>query len=162
MASEGHFDVIVHGANCFNTMASGIAGQIAKRFPGAVRADNQTEKGDIKKLGCYTLAGVNGEGAHKFIIINAYTQYSFSRLKDVFEYEKFEEFLHRLSLYIKGREGLQKTLKVGFPYIGCGLAGGNEKRIVQLLEDFAEGLPGYAEVALVRYKPASQELLGAS
>jgi O-acetyl-ADP-ribose deacetylase (regulator of RNase III) len=31
MADNGDFDIICHGANCFHTMASGIAGQIVKK-----------------------------------------------------------------------------------------------------------------------------------
>ena len=54
LAQAGHFDVITHGCNFFNTMGAGIAPQIKKAFPDAWYADNRTTRGDIMKLGCYT------------------------------------------------------------------------------------------------------------
>lgn len=51
MAESGDFDVIIHGCNCFCRMKSGIAGQIAQRYPIVVDKDNETRVGDMSKLG---------------------------------------------------------------------------------------------------------------
>ena len=51
LAKNGIFNVIIHGANCQNTMGSGVAKQIKEHFPGAYDADLRTTKGDREKLG---------------------------------------------------------------------------------------------------------------
>ena len=67
------FDVIVHGANCFNTMGAGIAGQIARKYPQAYKADADFEipVGSINRLGTFSYTSIEKKG----VIINAYTQY---------------------------------------------------------------------------------------
>ena len=147
LAYQGEFDIIVHGANCFNKMASGIAGQIAKRFPEAAEADNLTLPGDKGKLGHYTYAKVEGAGHHNFYIFNAYTQYTYGRGQDVFEYDHFDRFLKGFSLCLLCST---RNLRVGFPYIGCGLAGGDESRIVEKIEKFSKVVEKTATVSLVK------------
>lgn len=128
LAKQGEFDVIVHGANCFNTMGGGIAKQIRDQFPEAYAADCATLKGDRSKLGHYTTATVNG-----LTIVNAYTQYSygqFGKSKDLFEYDAFIYILDQLALEFPGK-------RFGFPLIGTGLAGGDAITIVEILELFS-------------------------
>lgn len=72
LAFDGHFDVIVHGCNCMHTMSAGIAKEIKRRIPQAYEADLKTEKADHRKLG--TLSACKDDG---FLVINAYTQYSY-------------------------------------------------------------------------------------
>jgi len=132
LAEAGMFDIVVHGANCFNTMGGGIAREIRERYPAAALFDNETEKGDYNKLGNYTLVHpefTNG----KFLIINAYTQYNMSQGTDVFEYTAFQLILQKL-IHVYGDK------RIGFPYIGMGLAGGDKETIMAMLEDFAEGV----------------------
>ena len=151
MAQEGQFDVIVHGANCFNTMASGIAGQISRIFPEAVAADNVTRSGDRNKLGTFTMAQISTENGSPLTIVNAYTQYTFSRGEDVFEYEAFSKFLQSFASLLELCYNGQ-PIRVGFPYIGCGLAGGDQSRIVSMLENFSNICTMFAIVILVEYK----------
>lgn len=128
MGREGQFDIIVHGCNCLNTMGGGIARQIKEQFPDAWLADQETVKGDKGKLGNYTIGVHNG-----LIIVNAYTQYAFNVsgfTEDQFEYESFETILNKLA----HRWG---CFRFGFPLIGMGLAGGDEERIMNMLEKFA-------------------------
>ncbi len=136
MAEQGLFDVIVHGCNCLNTMGSGIAAEIRSRYPKAYEADTaltlklqDDTNSQVQKLGCYTTHLVNGE--HKFLIVNAYTQVNFApRDVDHFEYASFEVILKKM---------VQEygVFKIGFPYIGMGLAGGDKDRIIAMIEDFA-------------------------
>ena len=129
LAEAGEFDIVVQGCNCFNTMGGGIAREIRERYPAAALFDNETEKGDYNKLGNYTLVYpefTNG----KFLIVNAYTQYNMSRGTDVFEYVAFELILQKL-IHTYGDK------RIGFPYIGMGLAGGDPELILAAIEWFA-------------------------
>lgn len=129
LAEAGEFDIVVQGCNCFNTMGGGIAREIRERYPAAALFDNETEKGDYNKLGNYTLVHpefTNG----KFLIVNAYTQYNMSQGIDVFEYVAFELILQKL-IHAYGDK------RIGLPYIGMGLAGGDRELILAAIEWFA-------------------------
>lgn len=147
-AENGDFHVIVHGCNCFCTMGSGIAAQIREKYPMAALVDLETTKGDINKLGNFTLVNTG-----KFIIINAYTQYDFNRKgqnKDMFEYASFEVILRKLAY----RFG---NLSYGFPLIGQGLAGGNPERINSILDNFEREINSQqGSVTLVEYKSSKR------
>ena len=157
MADNGDFDIICHGANCFHTMASGIAGQIVKKWPEVAVADKQTEYGTRNKLGTFSEVDVVGSSGHRFKILNAYTQFTCGRGKDIFEYEAFEMFLNQLFVRVynrvyKRRDPTIKTpVRIGFPMIGCGLAGGNPDRVLNSLNKFAKDLGNMGEVTVVRF-----------
>lgn len=133
LAEAGEFDIIVQGCNCFNAMGAGLAPQIAKRYPAAEEIDSATIRGSISKLGNYTMAWSSHYDINikPFKIINAYTQYVTSQQgEDVFEYDSFAVILRKLA-HEYGRH------RFGLPYIGMGLAGGDKKRILTMIEDFA-------------------------
>jgi O-acetyl-ADP-ribose deacetylase (regulator of RNase III) len=125
LAEAGDFDIVVQGCNCFNTMGGGIAREIRERYPMAVTADNETLKGDYRKLGNWTTAFTG-----KFLIVNAYTQYNMSQGTDVFEYTAFALILEKLTFVYPGK-------RFGLPYIGMGLAGGDGRIIMPTIEEFA-------------------------
>jgi hypothetical protein len=137
LAEAGQFDIIVHGCNCFNTMGAGIAKEIAERYPGAYRVDNNTEFGDITKLGNWSQFETG-----TFTILNAYTQFGFRTDKrpDVFEYGAFGLILRKLI-------HLYPDEKFGLPYVGMGLSGGNKDRILAMIEYFGSKV----DVSLVEY-----------
>ena len=139
-AKEGKFDVIVHGCNCFNTMNSGIAKAIKEAYPGAWTIDQETQKGDRNKLGTYSLVH------YMPIVVNAYTQYDYGRDgKDRFKYDAFTLILQKLKFQFPSKH-------FGFPYIGCGLAGGNETRIVEMIKNFDRELSAHGgKVTLVKF-----------
>ena len=131
LAEAGEFDIVVQGCNCFNTMGGGIAREIRERYPEVAAADAETIEGDYTKLGNWTEEAVlrqNGAGA--FLVINAYTQYNMSQGTDVFEYTAFQLILEKL-LYAYGDK------RIGLPYIGMGLAGGDRETIIPMIEEFA-------------------------
>ncbi len=127
MAKNGEFDVIIHGSNAQGVMGSGIAKHIKDNFPEAYAADLKTIKGDRNKIGTFSEATVNING-HQLTIINAYTQYFYGVGKDHFEYDAFPQLLKS----IKERYG---DKKIGMPLIGCGLAGGDEQRILEMIKE---------------------------
>lgn len=133
LAYEGHFDVIVHGCNCFNTMGSGIASDIKRHFPTAYEADQRTLKGDRNKLGTYTYEIIPQFGkAENLFVVNAYTQYHYGKGGPHFDYDAFDRVLMTL-------EHNFPNLRFGFPRIGSGLAGGDQDRIEAQIR---EGLIG--------------------
>lgn len=148
MAEQGEFDVIVHGCNCLNTMGSGIALEIRNRYHGAYEADTlATEqwKNPIAKLGNFSTYATVGKGK-PFVIVNAYTQVNFApRGIDHFEYESFSLILRKLRAL--------GPVRFGLPYIGMGLAGGNEPKIIAMIEKFAHDVHNDGgSVTLVRFR----------
>jgi O-acetyl-ADP-ribose deacetylase (regulator of RNase III) len=134
MAEQGLFDVIVHGCNCMNTMGSGIAAEIRQRYPKAYEADTDYTL-DLQDSGHSQVQKLGNTSAHatdKFVILNAYTQVNFApRDVDHFEYASFEVILKKMAAEYG-------PFKIGFPYIGMGLAGGDKDRIIAMIKDFAE------------------------
>jgi O-acetyl-ADP-ribose deacetylase (regulator of RNase III) len=132
LAEAGEFDVVVQGCNCFNTMGGGIAREIRERYPYVAEVDAKTVRGDYKKLGNWTDEYVIVKnGLVEFKIINAYTQYNMSTGEDVFEYTAFQLILEKLTFVYPGK-------RIGLPYIGMGLAGGNKDVIIPMIEWFAD------------------------
>ena len=125
LAENFEFDVIVQGCNCFNTMGGGIAREIAEKYPSAARVDRSTQYGDYNKLGNWTEFDTG-----RFKIINAYTQYNMSTGEDVFEYTAFALICQKL-IHSYGDK------RIGLPYIGMGLAGGDKDTIMEQIEYFA-------------------------
>jgi O-acetyl-ADP-ribose deacetylase (regulator of RNase III) len=129
LAEAGEFDIVVQGCNCFNTMGGGIAREIRERYPVVASVDMETVNGDYRKLGNWTECDA-GE-TNSFTIINAYTQYNMSQGTDVFEYLAFQLILEKLAFVYPGK-------RFGLPYIGCGLAGGEQETIVDMIDVFAK------------------------
>jgi O-acetyl-ADP-ribose deacetylase (regulator of RNase III) len=135
-------------------MASGIAGQIVKKWPEVAAADRQTEYGSRGKLGTFSEVDIVGSNGHKFKILNAYTQFTYGRGKDIFEYEAFETFLNRLcatvyKLHTELDPSIKTPIRIGFPMIGCGLAGGDPDKVLAILNKFARDLGNMGEVTVV-------------
>lgn len=130
MASEGKFDIILHGANCFCKMDDGIALQFALAFPEILHADLMTTAKDKKKLGTYTQASVTRVGK-TFKVLNCYTQYGYAGLDievaEWFDYQAYEQVLTLIAQQYP-------TEKIGMPLIGTGHAGGDLEKILQITE----------------------------
>jgi O-acetyl-ADP-ribose deacetylase (regulator of RNase III) len=159
LAEQGEFDIIVHGCNCFHAMGGGLAKQLADRYPIVEEADKQTEFGDRNKLGTGRLVSVKSKTSDIwFSVFNVYTQYYWSHKKDVFEYDAFQKFLDYQTESIIRSEQLTKEfnlskLRIGFPQIGAGLAGGDWNRISKMIEKFSEEVACYTDVTVVEYQP---------
>lgn len=131
LAEAGEFDVVVQGCNCFNTMGGGIAKEIRERYPSVAAVDRATGYGDYMKLGNWTDCTVIVQNT--FIVVNAYTQYDMSTGEDVFEYVAFALILQKLEKRFGDK-------KIGLPYIGMGLAGGDKNLIIPMIEVFANNV----------------------
>ena len=110
---EGNEDILIHGCNCQNMMGSGIAKQVKEKYRGAWEADQKTNKGDRNKLGLYTYYDSGDK-----TIINLYSQYRYSRIEMVVEYDAIRE-----GMTLINKNFPDKTISM--PKIGAGFAGGD-------------------------------------
>lgn len=138
-AQNGEVTIIAHCCNCFNTMGSGIAPQIAKAFPDAKEADDETMRADYDKLGTFTMSVTEFE-EHDVIVYNLYGQYGFgNRQSGVIDLN----YYYLTKALEEMREDLlysgEQDSKIGFPKIGCGLAGGDWKVVSQIIETIFDG-----------------------
>ena len=124
LAIGGEFDVIIHGCNCFCTMGAGIAKQIKSNFPEVYAVDLETEKGDRSKLGTYSSVGIQYEN-HELVVVNAYTQFNWRGRRVKSDYDAIRKVMKKIKNDFSG-------LRIGFPLIGAGLAGGDWK-IIELI-----------------------------
>lgn len=131
LAEQGEFNVIIHGCNCQNTMGSGIAGELRSRYPEAYAADCRASQQGLNKPGLFSFTEVVKwfpDRFQKFTVVNAYTQQHYlPRGKDHFEYEHFLPMMEKISFMFP-------RSRVGIPYIGMGLAGGNKATILNMLD----------------------------
>lgn len=138
---QGVFDGIAHGCNCFCNMGSGIAPQIADRYPNVRLMDDETEVGDILKLGGFTVALKDVEFEEKQempkVIYNAYTQYSYGKGKHV-EYSAIANCFKGMNQ--TGKNFIETFMPgsdrfvLGIPQIGAGLGGGDWDLITEIIQ----------------------------
>ena len=141
LALEGHFDVIVHGCNCFCTMGAGVARAVQDEFPEAYAADLVTIKGDRNKLGDYSYATVK-RNDQQITIINGYTQFHYQGDSVLVDYDAVARLFKKIKQHCSGK-------RIGYPKIGAGLAGGDWERISRIIDQELAG----EDHCLVVYRP---------
>jgi O-acetyl-ADP-ribose deacetylase (regulator of RNase III) len=129
LALQGEFDVIVHGCNCFCTMASGIAKQIAQTFPEARDVDARTGRGIADKLGSISYAQCD-----PVLVVNGYTQYSYGRDPKVVyvDYDAVRSVFQAVKTKFAGE-------RIGYPMLGAGLANGDWEVIAEIINEELDG-----------------------
>ena len=127
LAKKGEFDVIIHGCNCFCTMGAGIALQVRECFPQAYEEDLKTKRGDKNKLGDISYTEVEVKGV-KLIVVNAYTQYSYRGRGQKADYKAIRSVFKKIKEKYTG-------LRIAYPAIGAGLAGGNWEVISKIINE---------------------------
>ncbi len=130
LALGGHFNVIIHGCNCFNTMGAGIAKAIKQTFPEAYTVDCGTVKGSKVKLGNYTYAVIDRDN-RRFVIVNAYTQFGFGH--GAINYTALDLAFQRIA-----RDFANQS--IAYPLIGAGLAGGDWNMISKIIDRRLAGM----------------------
>lgn len=140
LAEEGVFDVIIHGCNCLCTMGSGIAKTIKNKYPQVYKVDCETTKGDREKLGSYSAITVGHQSA--FVVVNAYTQYIYSRKDIDVDYEAVRKVFALVKQDFSGK-------RIGYPLIGAGLAGGDWNVIESIIKHELDG----EDHTLVKFVP---------
>lgn len=119
--------VVVHGCNCKNAMGAGIARQVRTQCPNAWRADQQTTWGDRTKLGTFTY-GIEANG---MIVVNAYTQYNYTKTEVDVDYPALEEAMKKICNHFPNQV-------IAMPKIGCGCAKGDWKIVSGILEKVSD------------------------
>lgn len=127
LATDGKFDVIIHGCNCQCDMGAGIAKVIRDAFPKAFEADCQTKVGDHDKLGNITQAIISINN-HKLTIVNGYTQYHWKGNGVLVDYDALRSVMKKVKEKFSGK-------RIGYPKIGAGLAGGDWNIISQIIDE---------------------------
>ena len=120
---------IIHQANCFNTMGSGIARQIRERYPEAYESDCQTTRGDIRKLGHFSWVKTN-DG--KFNIYNCYSQFEFGLGKRHTNYEAIFTGLTDIKAHA---ESCGLNVLCLPHHMGCKLGGGNWNIVYSIIQE---------------------------
>eukprot|EP00526_Cylindrotheca_closterium_P024058 CAMPEP_0113624806 /NCGR_PEP_ID=MMETSP0017_2-20120614/12800_1 /TAXON_ID=2856 /ORGANISM="Cylindrotheca closterium" /LENGTH=188 /DNA_ID=CAMNT_0000534873 /DNA_START=157 /DNA_END=723 /DNA_ORIENTATION=+ /assembly_acc=CAM_ASM_000147 len=135
-ALEGTFDVIVHGCNCQGHMGAGIAKSIKTQFPEAFVADRETTTSRNRdKLGNYSTARIqrgDDNNSVNFMVVNAYTQFHWKGRGVKADYGAIQSVFQKLKQEFSG-------LRIGYPMIGAGLAGGDWSIISAIIDEELEG-----------------------
>jgi O-acetyl-ADP-ribose deacetylase (regulator of RNase III) len=118
---ESGCNIIGHQANCFTTMGAGVAAAIKKKYPRAFEADCEDTRSPSDKFGSYTAAVQDG-----VTIYNLYGQFNYGSHAQQTNYYKLFDALRLMKLdIIENNTGNRSRPKIGFPKLGCGLAGGD-------------------------------------
>lgn len=131
-------DVIAHGVNCRGGFGSGVAGQIAKRYPYARHQYLSKFNKNGWKLGEVQLVNIFGEG---LVIANCATQDNYGGSGLLANYEAIDKCLTYLEKYC-----LRLHLTLAIPRIGAGLANGDWVVIQGIIEKIFTDSPVKIEV----------------
>lgn len=142
---------IMHCANCQNTMGSGIALQIKKRYPEAYKADttynDYAHQVGERILGEYSVVHVDsGNTDYVETIVNLYGQFNYGTNGKSNRYLNYAALFNAIINYVS-IETIDLTLdkgnlKIGVPYLmGCDRAGGDWNIVSQFLDDLEELYP---------------------
>lgn len=122
-------EVIIHQANCFHTMGTGIAKAIKEMYPEAYEADLRTDRGRPSKLGELSIAeSPLAHHPYKRYIVNLYGQFYYGRGS---RYTNYEAVAIGLSKVHKMFEN--KVLALPFK-MGCNNAGGDWRVVRAIIE----------------------------
>ena len=131
MAKQSKFDVIGHGCNCFCTMKSGIAPQMAKAFGcDTFNMESSGHYGDINKLGCIDWETKEIDPFSKLIVVNLYSQYEYG-YKDGVVYLDYDA----LRMCFRKMNHNFKNHHIGLPKIGSGKAKGDWEKIKEIIKE---------------------------
>lgn len=118
---DSNINYICHQVNCQKVIGTGIAKQIADRWP-QVKEEYQSNNATLGNISM-TLVG------ERQAVINMYAQYNYGTDKRYTDYEAFYSCLEKI------HDVTKDTSIIGFPYgIGCGLGGGDWDIIEKMIE----------------------------
>ena len=142
---NGGYGAVIHQANSRVQFGAGIALEIKKRFPKAYKADMDFPvDAGRKRLGKFSYALVEHPYNGEMIIVNVYGQDHWGGRGPKndgvrTEYEYLEKGIRDAIIYIKENYPGVKSFAVP-RLIGCGLAGGDWKRVYSDLQKIVDDL----------------------
>lgn len=117
-------NIIAHGCNCAGGYGSGVAGQIAKKWPDARNSYLKQHNSYGWDLGFVQYVDVDDK-----IIANCATQEAYlPRGVCHADYDAIEECMYKVKAYAKSMK-----FSIAIPKIGAGLAGGDWAQIEEIL-----------------------------
>ena len=128
---KGELDVVLHGCNCQGGFGSGIAGQIARKWPHVRDAYLRLHRSGGTILGFFQPVLIGNDQ----FIVNAGTQDRYMPRGVVHaDYDAINDVLESLKLYTTN-----KHQRIGIPKIGSGLAGGDWEEVERIaLKHFSD------------------------
>lgn len=134
LVEDEKYNIFCHQTNCMGVMGSGLALQIATKYPVVVHRNKEFCE-HTNALGRILVVRTGNR-----MCVNLYGQYDYGRLpnKVYTDYDAlrsaFDEFARRIN-----KSNIPDSWIIGVPYkIGCGLAHGSWHIIHDIIKDFAE------------------------
>lgn len=131
--------VIIHQANCFCTMKSGVAKAVKALYPRAAASDAMTASGDVRKLGDFSFALADGKQDRT--IINLYGQYRYGYDgKRYTDYKALVRGFNRIKDFLTKME--MEGQVIGIPYkMGSDRGGGDWEIVEGIIKAVFESSP---------------------
>ena len=133
---KSEIEVLVHGCNCYCVMGAGIALQIKNQFPSVYDADCRTKflySTPKDKLGKISYSSILRKDGSSGLVVNAYTQETYWDKKRKVSYEAISSSMREVCKLCP-----DYNVKIGMPFIGCGLGGANWKIVSNLINNVFE------------------------
>jgi len=137
---------IAHQCNCCSTRSAHLAKNVFQKFP---YADAYSKRKCPDKMGTIQVCG---NGDDKRYVINMFGQYFPGEVKYLNgtrdNYKLRENAFKNCLSHITKIDGLKE---IAFPYkIGCGAAGGNWEKYLNMIEEFANEVLFYTDVYVLK------------
>ena len=95
LLQQVNIQVIGHQCNCFNSFGKGLARQIKEQYPESYHVDCSTIKGDMNKLGTFSITKNTTP-----LVANIYSQYYYGTNQIQTNYGALELSLDKLGNYM--------------------------------------------------------------
>jgi hypothetical protein len=132
---NGEWNGMVHCANLYHVMGSGIAKEIKQRYPEVYEADCSTKYFDEKKLGTFSYAEISQDETHT--IFNLYGQVGIGNdghsLNRNARYDAIHDGVWRICEFISKEYFYIKKYSLAFPYKMASDRAGGDFLIVQAI-----------------------------
>jgi O-acetyl-ADP-ribose deacetylase (regulator of RNase III) len=117
-------------------MGGGIAFQIARKYPEALKADREfpIPVGSRERLGKFSVVEVKDPIVGRRLVFNLYGQFDFGRGRKFTQEDQLELAVRGMLKYLQENED-PEWVRIGFPYgMGAGLGGGDWSVIEEMLD----------------------------
>lgn len=136
-------DILAHGANTLGgVMGAGIALSLKNKYPEILQTDIDFEiPAGKERLGNISICPVINKTTNKQqYLVNAYTQASLRSSSNThpFQIDALKSCLDKIYTHFDTEFHSQNKIRIGFPYIGSGLGGGNKEQIEKLFQEYAD------------------------